>query len=156
MASNPSLKWAGQPVNPALTNRSARGKYYLIELADFLLTFDVILKVCKHFETEDRQGRINASGDLNSYLTYKMHSKRGTAPTGGESEEYIKCSPVKFEEHVGEFFEKVWILGAEKSTCDLIHHMFQLWDPLVVQHGIISKKMDTSQYHFGKKKNQII
>lgn len=69
-----------------------------------------------------------------------MHSKRGTAPTGGESEEYIKCSPVKFEEHVSEFFEKVWILGAEKSTCDLIHHMFQLWDPLVVQHGIISKK----------------
>lgn len=81
-----------------------------------------------------------------------MHSKRGTAPTGGESEEYIKCSPVKFEEHVGEFFEKVWILGAEKSTCDLIHHMFQLWDPLVVQHGIISKKWTQVNIILAKKK----
>ena len=45
-----------------------------------------------------------------------------------------------FEEHVGEVFEKIWILGAEESTCDLVHHLFQLRVPLVVGHRVIADK----------------
>lgn len=52
----------------------------------------------------------------------------------------VCCSPVMFEEHVRKILEQVWIFGAEISTCDLVHHLFQLWELLVVRHGIISDK----------------
>lgn len=51
----------------------------------------------------------------------------------------VGLSPVMFEEHVSEVFEKLWISGAEKSTRDLVHHLFQVWNLIVVRHGIISK-----------------
>ena len=43
-----------------------------------------------------------------------------------------------FEEHVGEVLEKLWILWAEESTCDLVHHLLQLRVPLVVRHRVIA------------------
>lgn len=45
-----------------------------------------------------------------------------------------------YEEHVSEVFEKLWVPGAEKPTRDLVHHLFQLWNLIVVGHGIVSKK----------------
>lgn len=45
-----------------------------------------------------------------------------------------------FEEHLSEVFEKLRVPGAEKPTRDLVHHLFQLWNLIVVGHGIVSKK----------------
>lgn len=49
-----------------------------------------------------------------------------------------RVSPVMFEEHVSQVFEKVWVFGAEESTGDLVHHLFELWDLVVVKQGVIS------------------
>lgn len=73
-------------------------------------------------------------------MTLASHLKQFCAVEWKIKSVSVCCSPVIFEEHFSEVFEKVWISGAEKSTRDLVHHMFQLWNLLVVRHGIISKK----------------
>lgn len=52
-------------------------------------------------------------------------------------------SPVMFEEHVSQVFEKFGVFGAEEPAGDLVHHLFELWDLAVVQHGIISAPEST-------------
>lgn len=42
------------------------------------------------------------------------------------------ASPVMFEEHFSQVCEKSWVFGAEESTGDLVHHLFELWDLVVV------------------------
>lgn len=44
-----------------------------------------------------------------------------------------------FEEHVSQVFEKLWVFGAEESTGDLVHHLLERWDLVVVKHGVISE-----------------
>lgn len=48
-----------------------------------------------------------------------------------------------FEEHVSQVFEKFWVFGAEEPAGDLVHHLFELGDLAVVQHGIISAPQST-------------
>lgn len=65
-------------------------------------------------------------------------------------------SPVVFEEHVCDVLKKLWILGAKKSTCDLIHYFFQLRDLLIVGHGIIPEKQQCNFDPLKKKKSHHI
>lgn len=67
-----------------------------------------------------------------------------TQPFTSELKESPACvSPVMFEEHVSQVFEKFWVFGAEEPAGDLVHHLFELRDLAVVQHGIISAPEST-------------
>lgn len=97
---------------------------YLIELADFFLTLHILLKVCKHFETEG-----GTAADTKAAIRWFAPELRGTS---------ARVSPVMFEEHLSQVFEKFWVSGAEEPAGDLVHHLFELWDLVVVKHGVIS------------------
>lgn len=53
-----------------------------------------------------------------------------------------------FEKHLGEIFEQLWIFGAKESTCDLIHHLLQLRNLVVVCHSVISNKEQVRKVGF--------
>lgn len=47
--------------------------------------------------------------------------------------------PVMIHEHVDDVFEEFRLFGAEESSADLIHNLFELRQTLVVFPGIVSR-----------------
>lgn len=48
-------------------------------------------------------------------------------------------SPIVLHQHADEVFEEVRLAGAEEASRYLIHCLLQLWDTVVVRHGVIAE-----------------